>query len=185
MFSVSATALQEHVDTLRNNYHSLWTEISENDRISSLKLNEKLTRLSKLSKYSDLAATLRDKPMNGVQALEYIFSIKDDLANVDTRQDEVSLPKFTFTAPAADPDQCDLSIKTEAQERLRNIVEINFATDRGLIMLENDLLLYSDGSMDMNTFLEIMQSSWADRLHSGWLAEFMEALHLWVLAEVV
>ena len=79
---------------------------------------------------------------------------------------------------------CEDSLISEANERLLSILKVCFGTDSGRIQLENYLALY-DGDkkiLSKETWLAEMRETWSQKLHSGWLDEFMEALELWVIA---
>ena len=93
-------------------------------------------------------------------------------------------PKSPKHEPIDTSQFCEDSLISEANERLLSILKVCFGTDSGRIQLENDLALY-DGDkkiLSKETWLAEMRETWSQKLHSGWLDEFMEALELWVIA---
>ena len=79
------------------------------------------------------------------------------------------------------PDQCAPTLRAEAEERLRAVVEANFKTSRGLIVLENDLMLYEQE--DPVGWIRRMREDWSSKIHSQWLDEFENALELWIASK--
>jgi hypothetical protein len=81
-------------------------------------------------------------------------------------------------------DQCEYSLEAEALERLTACVQACFKTDRGIILLENELLLYSDVQESYkDTWFTETCEAWKDRLHSSLGEEFCTALGLWMVSK--
>lgn len=79
-------------------------------------------------------------------------------------------------------DQCEFSLEAEALERLKACVQACFKTDRGIILLENELLLYEDVEESYrDTWFSETCEAWKDRLHSSLSEEFCSALGLWMV----
>ena len=81
-------------------------------------------------------------------------------------------------------DQCEYSLEAEALERLTACIHACYKTDRGIILLENDLLLYQDvdESYKDTWYIETC-NEWKDRLHSSLVEEFCTALGLWMVSK--
>ena len=79
-----------------------------------------------------------------------------------------------------EPYTCNNSPIDESVERLTTIVDVCFKTGNGRVWLENDLALWDP--TDPAGWLEKMRLEWSNRIHSGWLDEFMNALELWIVA---
>lgn len=79
-----------------------------------------------------------------------------------------------------EPYTCRNTPMEEAQERLREIVNVCFKTGNGLVWLENDLALWD--STNPSAWLSKMREEWGNRIHSGWLDEFVNALELWIVS---
>jgi len=144
----------------------------------------------------------KNKQYNGVQLIQIIYEKRDtytELIQQPERAPEpiaVSKPEpepepepESFAVPryAIESNQCAATLEAESLERMRVVVEINFSTIRGLVLLESDLALYADtenGAPEPEKWLEKMRTDWESRLHSEWLDEFMEALQLWVLSKI-
>lgn len=89
-------------------------------------------------------------------------------------------PTEPVSAEDIEPRTCRNTPMDEAVERLTTIVNVCFRTGNGLVWLENDLVLWD--SSDPERWLAQMRSEWGNRIHSGWLDEFMNALELWIVA---
>jgi hypothetical protein len=94
------------------------------------------------------------------------------------------LPAPTAT-PAPPPpvfypliDQCETGLRAEAEERMKTCIESSYRTDNGLIMLENDLVLF----VNSDDWLRETINEWLPRLKSTMQDEFKEAIQLWVLS---
>ena len=151
---------------VRNTYPKVW---------------ERITTPEKTTPSTDLMKTLAkldpdfvDNNYNGVQLMQIIYDKKE------LYLDLISKPEAKVHPP--DADQCAPTLEAEALERLRMIVDINFKTIRGLVLLESDLALFDLGE-DMSEWLDKMKTEWEPRLHSEWLDEFIEALQLWILSK--
>jgi hypothetical protein len=97
-----------------------------------------------------------------------------------------STPDFPEEPPKAIPliDQCEFSLEAEALERLKACVQACFKTDRGIILLENELLLYEDVEESYrDTWFTETCEAWKDRLHSSLSEEFCSALGLWMVSK--
>ena len=98
----------------------------------------------------------------------------------------VEEPAEEFVEPKEEPKEpyepytCRNTPMEEAQERLREIVNVCFKTGNGLVWLENDLALWD--STNPSAWLSKMREEWGNRIHSGWLDEFMNALELWIVS---
>ena len=75
-------------------------------------------------------------------------------------------------------DQCENTIEAESLERLKNVIFNSFKTDRGIIMLENDLLLYNDIE-DKDAWIHETCNEWKQKLNSKDADEFCQSLYLW------
>lgn len=102
--------------------------------------------------------------------------------NVNTIVNDINIKK---ELPIDFTTQCDSNILEEAESRLKLCVETSFKSDNGLIMLENDLLLFQDDPpSDISIWVEEMISSWSSKLHSSVQLDFREALELWVIYKI-
>jgi len=81
--------------------------------------------------------------------------------------------------------QCENTLLAEAKERLISCVMSSFRTDAGIIMLENDLIMFEDvePEAEVGEWVVRMRSEWTNRLHSSVVEDFEEALDLWVLSQ--
>lgn len=153
-----------------------------------------------LSRIPDLDAELKLRLPSGARCLEAWRAYGEQLettfeVQVEGEEEEAVEKAFAPEAeaePAVDsapapppalilpplPDQCAPTLRAEAEERLRAVVEANFKTARGLIVLENDLLLF-DGS-DPAAWMRNMKEDWSSKIHSMWMGEFTNALELWI-----
>lgn len=87
--------------------------------------------------------------------------------------------------PFDDSTQCENSLLAEAKERLLSCVLSSFRTDAGVIMLENDLILFQEERQEeVSEWVSRMRNEWSSRLHSSVLDDFFEALDLWVLSQL-
>ncbi len=97
-----------------------------------------------------------------------------------------STPDYPEDPPKPLPliDQCEFSLEAEALERLKACVQACFKTDRGIILLENELLLYEDVEESYrDTWFTETCEAWKDRLHSSLSEEFCSALGLWMVSK--
>ena len=88
--------------------------------------------------------------------------------------------------PELQPDQCDNSLKDESNEKLVAYISKCFTTDRGLILLENHMLFFSDARTEEQKeawFKETMEE-WRNNLHSSMVEGFENALRLWMVSQV-
>jgi hypothetical protein len=86
--------------------------------------------------------------------------------------------------PPLQDNQCDSSLEAEAIERMLTCVHACFKTDRGVISLENDFLLFQDVLQeDRESWLNETCERWKGLLHSSLQEEFCIALRLWFLAQ--
>jgi hypothetical protein len=107
---------------------------------------------------------------------------------VEPQEDMVYETYETNVSPTkvAEPpliDQCETTLEAEALERLTSCVNACFKTDRGIILLENELLLYQDVEESYrDTWFSETCEVWKDRLHSSLGEEFCTALGLWMVS---
>jgi hypothetical protein len=169
MFKISPLKLGDMMAEIRNTYPKIWERIitSENTTPST----DLMKTIAKLD------PDFIDKNYNGVQLMQIIYEKKDFYLELISKPEII--PKVV---EPPDADQCAPTLEAEALERLRMIVDINFKTIRGLVLLESDLALF-DPDTDTSVWLESMKTEWEARLHSEWLDEFMEALQLWILSK--
>jgi hypothetical protein len=86
--------------------------------------------------------------------------------------------------PFDDTSQCENSLLAEAKERLLSCVMSSFRTDAGVIMLENDLIMFEDvAPEDVAGWVLRTRAEWDGRLHSKVVDDFHESLDLWVLSQ--
>jgi hypothetical protein len=99
--------------------------------------------------------------------------------------EEASSNQVVIEPPIHEPlvDQCETTLEAEALERLSSCVNACFKTDRGIILLENDLLLYRDVEESYrDTWFSETCEMWKDRLHSSLGEEFCTSLGLWMVS---
>ena len=167
MFKISPLKLSEMMAEVRTTFPQIWERIITPEKtIPSTELMKAMAKLD---------PDFVDKNYNGVQLMQIIYDKKE------LYLDLISKPEPKPLEPP-DADQCAPTLEAEALERLRMIVDINFKTIRGLVLLESDLALFEIGT-DVSAWLEKMKTEWEARLHSEWLDEFMEALQLWILSK--
>jgi hypothetical protein len=101
-----------------------------------------------------------------------------------TQNLDAALKTLLPPMPPLEHDQCDSSLEAEAIERMLTCVHACFKTDRGVISLENDFLLFQDvAPEDKESWLEETCTRWKGLLHSSLQEEFCTALRLWFLAQ--
>ena len=82
--------------------------------------------------------------------------------------------------------QCENSLLAEAHERMVSCVITSYRTDAGLLLLENELIMFQDQTSEgVTNWVQTMRNAWSCRLHSKVLDDFCEALDLWVLSQNV
>jgi hypothetical protein len=79
---------------------------------------------------------------------------------------------------------CKNDAGIEAQAWLYNIVNVCFNTDTGSVTLDTDLALYLADRPSPGEWIEQMRKEWSNRIHSGWIEQFMSALELWVVNQI-
>lgn len=105
----------------------------------------------------------------GKQCLEFILANKQKI--LDTL-----LPPM----PSLEENQCDSTLAAECTERMLTCIHACFKTDRGVIMLENDMLLFQDVEKDaQEEWYSETCERWKGLLHSALQEEFCSALRLW------
>jgi hypothetical protein len=110
----------------------------------------------------------------GKQCIDFL------VANLDAALQSL----YPTPAPLSE-NQCDSTIEAEAIERMLTCVHACYKTDRGIIMLENEFLLFRDVPEDeRETWYTETCEAWKNRLHSALQEEFCSALRLWFLAQL-
>lgn len=152
--------------------------------------------VSLLSRIPELDAELKQRLPSGARCLAawqaYGEQLETSFDAVEAEEEveaveaveaaaEASVPAPSPPALPPLPDQCAPTLRAEAEERLRAVVEANFKTSRGLIVLENDLMLYENE--DPVSWIRRMRDDWSSKLHSLWLDEFENALELWIASK--
>ena len=172
MFSISPLKLGEIMTEMRNSYPLIWEKIIEPEKTSPS--SDLMKIIASLDPEFD-----KTRQYNGVQLMQILYEKKDlYLKLVSNIADES--PQKDILPP--DSDQCAPTLEAESLERLRFVVDVNFKTIRGLVLLESDLALFNS-EIDTEKWLEKMKQEWESRLHSQWLDEFMEALQIWILSK--
>jgi hypothetical protein len=105
----------------------------------------------------------------GKQCIEFI------LANTQKILDTLLPPM-----PSLEENQCDSTLQAECTERMLTCINACFKTDRGVILLENDMLLFQDVEREAQEewYTETCER-WKGLLHSALQEEFCSALRLW------
>jgi hypothetical protein len=181
-YNITSSKLSEMMLELRTSYVGLWDRIVTDGKPAPDRMRE----VAKLD--PEFGAQTQ---LNGVQLLQLLFEKRDAYQTLVLKpvaepepepepEDQIEQPKPEPEPVAPLIDQCPPTLEAEALERLRFVVEVNFSTIRGLVLLESDLGLWDRASPE--AWLIQMRSEWESRLHSGWLDEFMEALELWVIS---
>lgn len=107
----------------------------------------------------------------GKQCIEFVLANKQKI-----------LDSLLPPMPPLQENQCDSSLEAEATERMLTCIQACFKTDRGVIMLENDMLLFQDVLEEEHDqwYTETCEK-WKGLLHSALQEEFCSALRLWFL----
>jgi len=150
------------LETLKRE-QKIWTRIAPNNTFDTRACKS----LANLLEGSEGIST-------GKQCLEFIHTNK--LKILDSL-----LPAL---APLQD-NQCDSTLEAEATERMLTCINACFKTDRGVILLENDMLLFQDVlPEEQDQWLRETCERWKNLLHSALQDEFCSALRLWFLIKI-
>ena len=133
--------------------------------------------VSKINEFL-LSMKITTSRLNGALAIQTLQENRGKICEMFLEEER----KRIEAIPLED-DQCENTIESESMERLKNVIFNSFKTERGIIMLENDLLLYKDID-DKHAWVNETCKEWKEKLNSKDSEEFCEALYLWNLAQI-
>lgn len=128
-----------------------------------------------------------EAPRSGARCVQLIYEHRERI-RMSTPPSPIPAPHIPAPTPPTPSmnypleDQCEDSIKSESEERLKSCLASSFRTDNGTIMLENDLLLFISDKLDPVEWVQTMLDEWLPRLDSKKHEEFKVGLHLWILS---